>query len=208
VVRALQAAGQEVYTPTLTGSGERVHLASPEIDLDTHILDVINVLRYENLPDVVLVGFSYGGMVITGVAERVPERISHLVYLDAFVPQNGQSAADLIGPEVTAFMQQTADSYGQGWRVPHNPPEADRRTDFLLKAGRQVLTVNNPEAARLKRTYVLFTGKSANDFMKPVTERIAARVRQEGWHCREMPFDHFPLLDRPDEVADLLLELA
>ena len=79
VARELQAAGHEAFTPTLTGSGERVHLASPEVDLDTHVLDVANVLIYEDLHDVILVGSSSGGMVTTGVAERVPERISHLI---------------------------------------------------------------------------------------------------------------------------------
>src|SRR4051812_23426461 len=78
--RILQAAGHEIFTPTLTGAGERNHLASPEVDLDTHILDVVNVLRYENIQDAVLVGHSYAGMVITGVAECMPERLSHIIY--------------------------------------------------------------------------------------------------------------------------------
>src|SRR5688572_12471656 len=91
VAKDLQAAGHEVFTPTLTGSGERVHLASPEIGLDTHIQDIVNVLRFENLSDVLLVGHSYGGMVITGVAEQMPERIDQLIYLDAFAPRDGES---------------------------------------------------------------------------------------------------------------------
>ena len=82
----LRAAGHDVVTPTLTGLGERVHLATPETDLDTHVEDVVEVLYYEDLTDVVLVGHSYGGMVVTGVADRVPERLAHLVYLDADVP--------------------------------------------------------------------------------------------------------------------------
>ena len=94
-----RAAGHEVYTPTYTGLGERSHLLSHDIDLNTHIEDVVMVLRYEDLSDVVLVGHSYGGMVITGVAERSADRLAHLVYLDAFVPQDGQSLADMYGPE-------------------------------------------------------------------------------------------------------------
>ncbi len=82
----LQAAGHEVYRPTLTGFGERVHLASPAVDLDTHIQDIVHVLYYEDLSDVVLVGKSYSGMVITGVAERMPERLRHLIYVEAAVP--------------------------------------------------------------------------------------------------------------------------
>lgn len=212
VARELQAAGHEVFTPTLTGSGERVHLASPEIDLETHILDIVNVLRYEDLYGVILVGISGGGMAITGAAERVPERIGHLVYLDAFGPQDGQSIGDLLGPQGMAGFEQAAQAYGDGWRVPHDPPDADRRTDVLLKPVQQPLAVNNPDAARLKRTYVLFTGKPVDSWLTPVFERIAARIRKEGgWTYHERPFVHYPCLDQPDgshAVAELLLELA
>lgn len=208
VARELQALGHEVFTPTLTGSGERVHLAAPSIGLDTHILDVVNVLRYEKLSDVILVGISYAGMVITGVAEQVPELIRQLIFLDAFVPQDGQSVADLMGPEIMGFMEQAAKRYGDGWRVPHNPPDADRRTDALLKAAQQPLSVRNPQAAQLKHAYVQFTSKASDDFTKPIMERIATRARQAGWTYREMPFGHFPILDQPHEVARLLLDFS
>jgi pimeloyl-ACP methyl ester carboxylesterase len=95
VTPRLRAAGHDVYTPTLTGLGERAHLLTPAVGLETHIEDVLGVLHYEDLQQVVLVGHSYGGMVITGVADQVPERIAQLVYLDAFVPQDGQSLIDL-----------------------------------------------------------------------------------------------------------------
>ena len=95
----LRKAGQEVYAPTLTGIGARKHLLSREIDLDTHIQDVIGVIDDADLCDIVLVGNSYGGMVITGVADRVPEKVASLVYLDAFVPENGQSLFNLLPPE-------------------------------------------------------------------------------------------------------------
>src|SRR5689334_24528018 len=96
VARLLRSAGHEVYTPTLTGIGERVHLATRETGLSTHVQDVVNVLDFEDLHEVVLVGYSYGGMVITGVANRVPHRIKQLIYLDAFVPRNGESVADFM----------------------------------------------------------------------------------------------------------------
>jgi len=212
VARELRTAGHEAFTPTLTGSGERAHLASPEIDLETHVLDVVNVLRYENLQDVILVGSSGGGMVITGVAERVPERIGHLVYLDGFVPQDGQSIGDLLGSEMMTGFEQAAQIHGDGWRVPFGAPDADRRTDVMLKMVKQPLTVNNPDAARLKRTYVLFTGKPADSWLRPVFESIAERIRkQANWSYHEKPFVHYPCLDRPDgpqEVAKLLLELT
>jgi pimeloyl-ACP methyl ester carboxylesterase len=97
VARLLRAAGHDVHTPTLTGLGERSHLLNPDIDLDVHITDVVNVLHYEDLRDVVLVGHSYGGTVVTGVADRAGDRVGHLVYLDAAIPENGQSTADLLG---------------------------------------------------------------------------------------------------------------
>ena len=94
VAPLLRAAGHDVYTPTLTGLGERVHLAHPDVDLDTHIRDVLGVLEFEDLHEVILVGHSYGTMVITGVADRVPERIAHLVYLDGTMAADGQAALD------------------------------------------------------------------------------------------------------------------
>ena len=95
----LREAGHEVYAPTLTGIGARKHLLSREIDLDTHIQDVIGVVEDEDLSDIVLVGHSYGGMVITGAADRVPEKVASLIYLDAFVPENGQSLFSMLPPD-------------------------------------------------------------------------------------------------------------
>jgi pimeloyl-ACP methyl ester carboxylesterase len=208
VAKEIQAAGHEVFTPTLTGSGERVHLASPAIDLETQILDVANVLQYENLHHFILVGLSYGGMIVTGVAERMPERIDQLVYLDGLVPQNGQSIGDLLGPEIMAVMEQQAQDYGDGWRIPHNPPEADRRTPIMLKAAKQPLAVSNPQAARIRHTFIQFTNKPPDDWLKPIIARIAARAREAEWNYREMSLEHFPLLNKPHEVASLLLGLA
>jgi pimeloyl-ACP methyl ester carboxylesterase len=105
VARLLRKAGHEVYTPTMTGLGERRHLLGPQVDLDQHITDIVETLAYEDLSDVILAGHSYGGMVITGVADRVPERIRELVYLDAAHPLNGQSLADS-AVEMMALCQQ------------------------------------------------------------------------------------------------------
>src|SRR5919202_1722005 len=95
LIPLLRDAGHEVYAPTLTGLGERSHLLSPAIDLETHVRDVTGVLEYEELTGVVLVGHSYGGMVITGVAEDAAPRLAHLVYLDAFLPRDGECLMDL-----------------------------------------------------------------------------------------------------------------
>src|SRR5271169_3209137 len=98
VRKALQAAGHEVFTPTLTGVGERSHLGSTSVSLSTHTADVVNLIRWEELSDVILCGHSYGGCVISGVADRIPDRIGALVYLDAFVLENGQSLHDALPP--------------------------------------------------------------------------------------------------------------
>lgn len=203
----LRAAGHEVFTPTLTGSGERVHLASPQIDLNTHVTDVVNVLRYEELRGVVLVGWSSGGMVITGVAERAAEQLAHLVYLDAFVPRDGDSLLGLLPPEVAARFGERARTMGDGWRVPHDPPDAARRTDVLLNVLRQPLRIENPEAARLPRTYIYCTAKADYPLFRHFGE-AAARARAEGWRYRELPTGHAALWTMPRELTDLLLELT
>src|SRR5262249_14497470 len=117
VTPLLRASGYAVFTPTLTGLGERSHLLSPEVSLHTHIQDVVAVVEYEDLREVMLVGHSYGGMVITGVAERVPARLSQLVYLDAFVPEHGQALLDLHSPDERARFQELARTQGEGWRI-------------------------------------------------------------------------------------------
>ena len=118
----LVANGHDVRTPTLTGLGERAHLARPEIGLETHVQDVVNVFEYEDLRDVILVGNSSAGVVITGVADRVPERIANVVYLDAFIPEDGQSMLDMIPPDRRTPMLALVESEGEGWLVPRFAP--------------------------------------------------------------------------------------
>jgi pimeloyl-ACP methyl ester carboxylesterase len=208
VARMLRAAGHEAFAPTLTGLGERVHLARPDVDLDCHVRDVANVLRYERLERVVLVGYSYGGVVVTGVAEQEPLRIARLVYLDALVPFDGESAADLLGPTRTALFVRAAKHFGDGWRVPapKDGPEGARFTDMPLQAGLQRLAVRNPTARGLPRTFVLFTAKPATDLLGPVLERMAARARRAGWDTRALAIAH-GRGDDAEAVAQLLTDL-
>jgi len=116
--RLLEASGGLVYTPTLTGVGDRAHLASREIGLETHVADVLAVLEMEDLADVVLVGHSYAGMVVTAVADRAARRIARLVYLDAVVPRDGQCLYDCASPQVKAYFEEQATTGGDGWLVP------------------------------------------------------------------------------------------
>lgn len=215
----LRTAGHEVYTPTLTGVGERAHLATPAVDMDTHIQDVVGVLKYEDLQQVILVGHSYGGTVITGVADRAPERLAHLVYLDAQVPRDGESQMMItsVSPE---SLQEQARAEGEGWLVLPPPAEpgrvgavsqADlqwveaRRTPQPLATYQQPLRLTNELAATLPRTYILCTeGKQEGS---PFV-RFARRAQAEGWRYRELATGHYAPITAPGEVADLLLELA
>lgn len=121
VAPLLRGAGHTVFTPTLTGLGERSHLLSRDITLDTYITDIVQVLFYEDLTDVILVGHSFGGTVITGVAERASERIAQLVYLDAEVPRNGESDAGCLTPNMEEFVWQRARERGDGWLFTPSP---------------------------------------------------------------------------------------
>ncbi|MCB0124191.1 MAG: alpha/beta fold hydrolase [Caldilineaceae bacterium] len=207
VAQILQSAGHTVYRPTLTGSGERIHLASPTVDLATHLADIVNMIRYENLTDIILAGLSYGGYVITGVAEQIPERIGQLVFLDALTPEDGESLNDIMGSDYMAWAEEQAQVSGEGWRIPPFPPDADRRTAMLIKPGSQPLAVNNPVAARLPRTFVHFTAKADDDPLKPIMEWLADRAKAKGWGYQELAVSHYPILTQPEKVAYLLLRL-
>jgi pimeloyl-ACP methyl ester carboxylesterase len=157
VAAGLRAAGHEAWAPTLTGMGERVHLANPAVGLDTHVLDVVNVLNYEDLREVVLVGHSYGGVVITGVAERDPARLAHLVYLDALVPADGQAMVDFYPPAVRAGLAAAARTHGdlrvEEDRAPGRPGAAGglHHLEAGVAAADEPLADLRPERPRLRR---------------------------------------------------------
>jgi pimeloyl-ACP methyl ester carboxylesterase len=213
----LRDSGHDVYAPTLTGHGERVHLASPQVDLDTHIQDVVNVMRYEDLRGVVLVGWSYGGMVVAGAADRAPERIAHVVYLDSDVPRDGDTS---VPPSRHAAREALAAAHGDGWRVPPaaagftTPPAglpderwpwiAERLVPHLLKTWTQPIRLTGAAAA-IPTTYVRCTvGYDPDD---EDTRRQDERIRSEpAWRYRELGESHAAPLTAPRAVADLLLE--
>jgi pimeloyl-ACP methyl ester carboxylesterase len=201
--RLLRAAGHEVYTPTLTGIGEREHLGSTAVDLETHIRDIVNVLEFEDLHDVVLMGFSYGGAVITGVADRAAERISQLVYLDAWVPKDGEAVADLIPAMAARFAAQARET-GDGWKIFREPPEP-RKTAHPLASITQPLRLTRGGAPEIPRSYLHFTRNSF--YHAPVMARMAAEARAAGWRVRELAADHVAPETHPAELTALLLEL-
>jgi pimeloyl-ACP methyl ester carboxylesterase len=203
----LRDRGHELITPTYTGLGERVHLARPEVDLDTHIADVLGVLHCEDLRDVILIGHSYGGMVATGVADRVPERLAQLVYLDAFVPRSGQALVDLT-PQAPGGPT-TPDV--EAWRIPANPVPPDtgaadlawimpRRFPQPRKTFEQVITLTGT-SDRIKKTYIYCTRPRPGDVFGQFAERAR---REPGWCYLEIDATHNPHITAPDALAHLL----
>ncbi len=224
VTPLLREASHQVFTPTLTGVGERSHLAHPLIGLETHVRDVVNVLTYEDLRGVILVGHSNGGTLITAVAERVPERLAHLVYLDAFVPQDGQATIDLTNFPREAWEARVR-TEGYGWLVPSLQPvpwdeflrdvwgvsdEADRRW-MVERLGPTPFKIfidpvrrTNPAAEALPRTYIRCLQNHS-----PAFDRFAEAARTTpGWRYRELTTGHDAMVTAPQEVAGLLLELT
>src|SRR4051794_22386250 len=156
IAAKLRAAGHEVYAPTLTGLSERIHLLTREVGLDTHITDVANVLRFEELHDVLLVGHSYAGMVITGVADQLPERIANLLFFDAVVPENGESSVSLSAPETRMQMEERVRTGGDGWLIPvmRGPNDLpSRNTPHPWKSWTDPIHLQHPARNNLPSTY-------------------------------------------------------
>ena len=210
VADLLRAAGHEVFTPTFTGLGERVHLADRGIDMHTYIQDVLMVLKYEDLHDVVLLGYSISGAVISGVAEEAAERIGHLIYLDAYVLDDGESVADQVGAEIMGALQEAADMVGDGWRLPHDPPDADRRTDQSLIPVLTPLSFNNPAAAALPRSFIYCTRgeQDIGPLHLPIAQ-AAERAKGDGrWQVRELDSGHMPMCEMPHRLAETLVDIV
>ena len=186
VAQRLTADGHTVYRANLTCQGERSHLASTNVDLDTHIQDVVNLIQWEDLHDVVLVGHSYGGMVITGVADRIPNRIKHLIYIDALLPPNGDSVNSLTAGRPRPAVK-------DGWIAPawvtDNPPPPHDVPMSALFFSQPMLLTNQPVACRIPTTYILTvdSGKTPEqaDFFHSYM-----RAESYGWAVEIMTGDH------------------
>ena len=195
----LTADGNTVYRPTLTGLGEHSNLDSTNIDLDTHIQDIVNVILWEDLHDVVLVGHSYGGMVITGVADRIPGRIRHLVYVDAKLPENGEHSDSIMAKQTVRVIK---DGYLVPFWVTNNTPLPH---DVLMpaKTFSQPITLTNQIVARkIPTTYILTVdpGKTPEqDEFYPYYQRARAR----GWTALIMEGDHNVQRSHPQELVKL-----
>ena len=204
LAQLLRSQGHEVFTPSMTGIGERAHLAAADVNLSTHVNDVLGTIKYERLSDFVLVGHSYGGMVVTAVADRVPEKIRALVYLDAFVPKDGESLLDLARPEMREKLLAL-----QGWQVPPPPPQGmTEKEEIAWIEGRR-----NPQPiATFKEKISLqgnFKGKKAYIFCSGYSPTSfapfgAATKADKAWQYHELPTHHYPQISMPRELAALL----
>lgn len=225
VRQMLVESGHNVYTPTLTGVGERTHLAGKTgltIDLELHIQDICMVLEYEDLHDVTLLGHSYGGPVVVGVADRMAERIAQVIYLDAFVPEDNQSMLDLVPPQARAGFEQMVQKGPDGRAMAPPLPypnlgriedggssEAEvrqlleRRVPQDFATYTQPVRLTNPAANRLPHTYILCTDKGPGD---PFVY-FAQRARDKGWQSYELNAGHFPMLTIPRELVALVSSL-
>ena len=214
VAERLRALGHLVFTPTLTGQGERAHLTGTAINLTMHIIDVLNVFHYERLNDVVLAGHSYGGMVITGVGDRISERIRALVYLDAFLPQDGQSLFDINVPANTQMFIDNAGKIG-GLGVPPppaaffnvNPDDAQRvdelATPFPIGCFTEKIRLSGKQNSIKKHVYVHSTVLPRESPFKPFYERVK---NDPAWSAHTLACGHDAMLDLPDDVTRILLE--
>jgi pimeloyl-ACP methyl ester carboxylesterase len=227
IARRLRDNGHNAYPVTLTGLGERVHLASPQVDLDTHITDVTNLIAFENLHDVVLLGHSYGGIVVTGVADRISERVSQLVYLDTGPLPDGFALIETFPPEARRYVEQKVEESGDGWRFPMPPEEElanfgslEGLDDGELRLLRsravaqpfgtftQPLRLRNPVREELPKLGILCSlsldqVQEMIDSGAPWTRELAG----PNWRFVELLTGHYPMFSRPEDLAELLLDI-
>jgi pimeloyl-ACP methyl ester carboxylesterase len=210
----MQAAGHRLLAPNYTGLGDRIHLAYPEVDLETHIQDILNVIKYEDLRDFVLLGHSYGGMVASGVADRARENINQVIYLDAFVPGDGQSLFDFLPPSEQQRMRSGA-AAGDGWRIPPNPTPPDtppkdiewlnaRRADMPLKCFETKLKLTRGET-NLPRSYVYCARKVGGDPFAQFANRLK---NDSAWRYFEIDASHSPNVTAPEVLMALLARIV
>jgi pimeloyl-ACP methyl ester carboxylesterase len=215
VAPLLRRAGHTVFTPTFTGLGERSHLLTRDITLDTYVADIVQVLFYEDLTDVILVGHSFGGTVITAVAERASERIASLIYLDAEVPLSGESDAGCLLPGAVEFVLQQARERGDGWLFPPSPAETIGISDPADQAWVDARLTPQPVATI---TQPIFYGEKVEALPRhfiacrpyePLIADIRTRSQHDpSWTYQEIDGGHDVMVTQPCELAERLLTFA
>ncbi|MBN42417.1 MAG: alpha/beta hydrolase [Alphaproteobacteria bacterium] len=213
----LRAAGHAVYTPTMTGFGERSHLLSPDVGLETNVMDIANVLEWESLTDVILVGASYGGMVTTSVADRMPERIAALIYINAFIATDGVSQNDMLPDWRRQMIEEEIAADPDAWRMPAPTPELlgiDRKDDAAwvaakmttqsAKTFRDRAAITGAIDAITNRTYVRATGYRNSTF----DENIRMYEEHPTWRAEVLETSHDAMITAVDGTVRILKEVA
>jgi pimeloyl-ACP methyl ester carboxylesterase len=233
VAARLRELGHEVYPVTLTGLGERVHLARPDTDLETHVVDVVNVLDFEALSEAVLVGHSYAGVVATAVADRRPERLSAVVYLDTSPLPDGKAIADVQPPELRDLQRRATNEGGDGWRWPVPDREtllagtfgsaadlsddqlrliADRGTPHPYTTLTSPIRLAHPRPPGVRRVAIFgAVGGMGSESLRKLLAEGDARASVfagEDWELHELPTGHWPMFSAPGELAELLHLIA
>ena len=217
VAERLRDAGHRVFTPTLTGHGDRAHLLSPQVGLDTFVQDIVATLEMEELTDVILVGHSFGGAPITGAADRVPDRIAHLVYLDAALPQNGESVFSRFSPQIVAERRKLAQETGGGLTLPAPPPsaygvEAQEDVAWLQRHLRpqpfrgyeDPLHLQHPFGNGRKIAYIA----CVKPVYPPAKVMHDYARNQPGWQYLELATGHDAMVLVPAALSNMLLQVA
>jgi pimeloyl-ACP methyl ester carboxylesterase len=222
VLPLLETAGHRAFGPSLTGLGDRADRLSPEVGLSTHIHDIAELIQEQRLGQVILVGHSYASLVITGVADRVPDQVGHLVYLDTFVPRAGEAMAT-IAPLVVALLRKQARDRGSGLVI--DPPQGETYgvteasdlkwvqamvTPQPLKTFEEPLRLSDPEiVSRFPRTHICCSGGGRLfSFIRRLISPRALPPKEPGWRLRNVPTGHDAMITLPRELAGLLLEVA
>ena len=218
VIPELRANGHEVWIPLLSGLENNASPLTPAIGLQTHIDDVVRFLTHENLQDVTLVGHSYAGMIITGVAEHALQRLHRLVYVDAFIPNDGQSALDLLPEPVAKSFRQQADNAGEGWRLRASEGHLDmwglksgpardfvrsRLSDFSLNCFQEAIGAPANAAAKLPRKFIACVAEGYP--ARAIFQQFADRAKHEGWDYAELATGHDCHVEMPDAFVSSLL---
>jgi pimeloyl-ACP methyl ester carboxylesterase len=226
VAARLRGNGHDVYPITLTGLGERVHLARPEVDLETHIADVVNTVEWNDLDDVILAGHSYAGTVITGVADRIPDRVDQLVYVDSAPLRDGMAMTDLYPPDALAALRQSVDQTGDGWLYPFpgferlgedtsiaglgEPEQAaitSRATPHPWATYTQPLRLEHADAGEVPYRQVLIACDEMRGLVAAGVSQVAFMAAPP-WHYLELETGHWPMFSAPAELAERLDGLA
>lgn len=228
VEKILREKGHEVFSVSLTGLGERVHLGSAETNLDTHVADVVNVIKFSELENVYLVGHSYAGVVITQVADKIPEKLAKLIYVDCAPLPDGAALVDFYSPEQMEKFEKSINEKGDGWKLPlPSREDLDDGKNLLdlteedinlieklatpqpFNAARQKVSLKNPLRKNLPKLAVWCedTSEDIREFLKD-DPPLFSELKDENFEFIDLPTGHYPMFTKSAELAEIFIKAA